>query len=66
MSTTQAGRGLEAHGVHSSKPVHFNLSPAVLYEHAIRRQEGIIAADGPAGLPHRRSTRAGRPTTSSS
>ena len=47
MSTAQVGRGLEAHGVHSSKPVHFNLSAPALYEHAIRRQEGIIAAGGP-------------------
>ena len=31
----------------SSKPVHFNLSPAALYEHAIRRQEGVLAQDGP-------------------
>lgn len=47
MSTAQAGRSLDAHGVHSSKPVHFNLSAPVLYEHAIRRQEGHIAAEGP-------------------
>ena len=47
MSTSQAGQGLEAHGVQTSKPVHFNLSPAALYEHAIRRQEGVIAAEGP-------------------
>jgi phosphoenolpyruvate carboxykinase (ATP) len=45
MSTTQAG--LEAHGVQASKPVHFNLSPAALYEHAIRRQEGLLAKGGP-------------------
>ena len=47
MSTTQVGRGLEAHGVQTSKPVHFNLSAAALYEHAIRRQEGVIAPEGP-------------------
>ncbi len=47
MSTTQSGRGLEAHGVDSSKPVHFNLSPAALYEHAIRRHEGVLAQEGP-------------------
>jgi phosphoenolpyruvate carboxykinase (ATP) len=46
MSTTQVGRGLEAHGVQTSKPVHFNLSAAALYEHAIRRQEGVIASEG--------------------
>jgi phosphoenolpyruvate carboxykinase (ATP) len=47
MSTTQVGQGLEAHGVQSSKPVHFNLSAASLYEHAIRRQEGMLAEEGP-------------------
>ncbi len=47
MSTAQVGRGLEAHGVQSSKPVNFNLGAPALYEHAIRRQEGHIAADGP-------------------
>ena len=47
MSTTQVGRGFEAHGVQSSKPVHFNLSVAALYEHAIRRQEGVLAEEGP-------------------
>ncbi len=47
MSTTQVGRGLEAHGVDSSKPVHFNLPAAALYEHAIRRHEGVLAQEGP-------------------
>ena len=47
MSTTQVGHGLEAHGVQTSKPVHFNLPAAALYEHAIRRQEGLIAPEGP-------------------
>ncbi|HYB97413.1 MAG TPA: phosphoenolpyruvate carboxykinase [Vicinamibacterales bacterium] len=47
MSTTQVGQGLEAHGVQTSKPVHFNLSTASLYEHAIRRQEGALAIEGP-------------------
>src|SRR6187399_3283585 len=47
MSTTQVGQGLEAQGVQTSKPVHFNLSSASLYEHAIRRQEGHLAQDGP-------------------
>ena len=27
--------------------VHWNLSDAVLYEHAVRRQEGLVAAEGP-------------------
>jgi phosphoenolpyruvate carboxykinase (ATP) len=47
MSTTQAGQGLEAHGVQTSKPVHFNLTAASLYEHAIRRGEGMLALEGP-------------------
>ena len=47
MSTTQLGRNLSAHGVETSKPVHFNLNAAALYEHAIRRQEGQLAIDGP-------------------
>ncbi|MEO8683124.1 MAG: phosphoenolpyruvate carboxykinase (ATP), partial [Vicinamibacterales bacterium] len=47
MSTTQVGRGFDAQGVQSSKPVHFNLAAAALYEHAIRRQEGVIAEEGP-------------------
>jgi phosphoenolpyruvate carboxykinase (ATP) len=47
MSTAHAGPGLEVHGLHTSKPVHANLPPAVLYEHAIRRAEGIVAAEGP-------------------
>ena len=47
MSTTQAGQGLEAHGVQTSKPVHFNLSAASLYEHAIRKGEGMLAQEGP-------------------
>lgn len=49
MSTTQAGhaQGLEEHGVRTSGPVHWNLSTAVLYEHALRRKEGELAAEGP-------------------
>ena len=46
MSTTQVGRGLEAQGVQTSKPVHYNLSAAALCEHSIRRQEGILTLDG--------------------
>jgi phosphoenolpyruvate carboxykinase (ATP) len=47
MSTLHASAGLEAVGIRASKPVHVNLQPAVLYEHAIRRAEGIVAAEGP-------------------
>src|SRR5438105_2959117 len=39
-------RGLEHEGI-STDRVHWNLSPAALYEEAVRRQEGLIAAEGP-------------------
>lgn len=49
MSTIQVGRaaGLEAHGVSTSGSVFWNLPAARLYEHAIRRHEGVIAVEGP-------------------
>src|SRR5262245_31613389 len=49
MSTMQAGRphGLEEQGLRTSRPVHWNLLTAALYEHAIRRGEGELAAEGP-------------------
>jgi phosphoenolpyruvate carboxykinase (ATP) len=47
MSTVQAGFGLEAHGIRATKPVHVNLPAAALYEHAVRRNEGAIADEGP-------------------
>jgi phosphoenolpyruvate carboxykinase (ATP) len=49
MSTIQAGRvsGLEEHGIRTSRPIHHNLGTAALYEHAIRRQEGELAVEGP-------------------
>jgi len=47
--STQVERthGLEALGVVRSGAVHWNLSPAALYEEAIRRGEGLIAVEGP-------------------
>jgi len=47
--STQVERayGLEAVGVVRSGRVHWNLSPALLYEAAIRRNEAILAAEGP-------------------
>jgi phosphoenolpyruvate carboxykinase (ATP) len=47
--STQVERthGLEALGIVRSGQVHWNLSPAALYEAAIRRDEGHIAAEGP-------------------
>ena len=49
MSTTHAGpaHGLDHQGVHTSGPVHWNLSTPLLYEHALARREGELAADGP-------------------
>ena len=49
MTTPQAGhvRGLEEQGVRTSRAVHWNLPTAALYEHAIRRDEGELAAEGP-------------------
>ena len=39
-------RGLEREGIRTER-VYWNLSPAVLYEEAVRRREGVIAAAGP-------------------
>jgi phosphoenolpyruvate carboxykinase (ATP) len=39
-------RGLEREGIQTDR-VRWNLSRAVLYEEAVRRQEGVIAAEGP-------------------
>ena len=47
MSTLQAAAGLDAHGIRATKPVHVNLPAAALYEHAISRREGVVAAEGP-------------------
>src|SRR3989441_5088776 len=47
MSTdVERSRGLEEEGIRSDR-VKWNLSTAALYEEAIRKQEGLIAAEGP-------------------
>jgi phosphoenolpyruvate carboxykinase (ATP) len=47
MSTeVDRARGLEREGIQTDR-VRWNLSTAVLYEEAVRRQEGMIAAAGP-------------------
>jgi phosphoenolpyruvate carboxykinase (ATP) len=47
MSTgVDRARGLDREGIQSDR-VHWNLSPAALYEQAVRRQEGLITAQGP-------------------
>ena len=40
-------KGLEAQGINTQATVHWNLITAPLVEHAIRRGEGMLAADGP-------------------
>ena len=42
----ELARQLEALGLHGVGEVHRNLTPAVLYEEAIRRGEGRVAAGG--------------------
>ena len=47
MSTeVERGNGLDAEGIRTDR-VRWNLATAALYEEAIRRQEGLIAASGP-------------------
>src|SRR5262245_55443891 len=43
----ERAHGLEALGIVRSGRVHWNLSPAVLYEAAIRGNEAILASEGP-------------------
>jgi len=47
MASTQGTSGLGAHGISTTGTVHWNLTAATLYEHALRRGEGAIAAAGP-------------------
>src|SRR5579872_1084064 len=42
----ERGRSLEPDGLEGVR-IRWNLSDAALYEEAVRRQEGLIAADGP-------------------
>jgi phosphoenolpyruvate carboxykinase (ATP) len=47
MSTeVERGRGLEREGITTDR-VRWNLAAAALYEEAVRRNEGVIAAEGP-------------------
>ncbi|HKZ83415.1 MAG TPA: phosphoenolpyruvate carboxykinase [Anaerolineae bacterium] len=43
----QSKNGLDLAGLHPAGTVHWNLSPALLIEHAVRRAEGAITRDGP-------------------
>lgn len=38
--------GLDTIGLHTTAPIHSGLTPPALYEHALRRREGIIAQGG--------------------
>ena len=49
----ERAHGLEALGIVRSGRVHWNLSPAALYEEALRRGEGHLAAEGPLVCTHR-------------
>jgi phosphoenolpyruvate carboxykinase (ATP) len=47
MSTeVERGQGLQREGIQTDR-VSWNLSPAALYEEAVRHDEGVIAAEGP-------------------
>ncbi len=47
MSLTQAKRGLEALGIEGTAAQHWNLNTPLLYEQAIRGNEGLVAHMGP-------------------
>ncbi len=38
--------GLENHGLHHLNSVYWNLSPAILLEQAVLREEGVLSSDG--------------------
>ncbi len=42
--------GIETAGIHQPGTIHYNLNEAQLYEHAIRRAEGLIAEGGPLAV----------------
>ena len=43
----QSRNGLELIGLKPAGAVHWNLAPALLIEHAVRRGEGVLTRDGP-------------------
>src|SRR5262249_31487458 len=44
---TAIASGLAPHGIEATADVHWNLATPALYEHAIRRGEGVLAEGGP-------------------
>jgi len=47
MTTTAPASKLEQHGLRHAGTAYWNLAPAALYEEAVRRGEGTVAAGGP-------------------
>lgn len=45
--TNHSSHGLDNHGLRNLKAVHWSLPTAVLYEHAIQREEGMLSSMGP-------------------
>jgi phosphoenolpyruvate carboxykinase (ATP) len=43
----RSAHGIDIHGIHTSGEQFWNLPPAVLVEHAVRRGEGELVASGP-------------------
>ena len=39
--------GVEEHGIENANHIYWNLPAPQLYEHAVRRQEGVVAHNGP-------------------
>ncbi len=46
MNSAGEGKGLERHGIVDTGVIHWNLSPSLLYEHALDKGEGQLAAGG--------------------
>ncbi len=46
-ATRHSTYGIEHHGIYNMEEVHWNLTHPALYEHIVRRREGIIAHLGP-------------------
>ena len=42
--------GIEQHGIHNLNDVFWNLPTAALYEHVIRRREGLLCHEGPLAV----------------
>ncbi len=48
---TRSGKhGIEQHGIHNVNDVFWNLPTAALYEHVVRRREGLLCHEGPISV----------------